>query len=107
MQKVNKRYSECIAWLLPKGFVEIFSNHPLSEIREVHFIKDAVRIKCYFDSNTIFYCQLQSSISYKPILHIISQKFEIGDEEVFEVHRRILEYVEKLISKDTENGKEA
>jgi hypothetical protein len=103
---IKRKYSECIAWLIPKGYVEIFSNHPISEIREVHFIKDAIRIKCYFNDNIVFYCQLQSSISYKPILHIISQRFEIGDEEVFEVHRRILEYVEKLTSKDEKNGQE-
>lgn len=96
---LNKKYQKCRSWLLPQDYVEIFANHPNSEMREVHFIKDKVRIKCYFNA-TEFYCQLQTSISYKPILHIISTRFDIGDNEVFEVHRRILEYVEKLTDKE-------
>ena len=101
-----KDHTRCKDWLLPQGYTEIFSNHPISEVREVHFIKDNVRIKCYFDNKAIFYCQLQTSISHSPILHIISAKFEIGNNEVFQVHRRILEYVERLVSKNKPDERE-
>lgn len=40
-------------WLLPKGFVKVFENHPNASQREFHYSKEGVRIICIFDPGSI------------------------------------------------------
>lgn len=49
-------------WLTPKGFVETYSNHPLFDEREFHFIKDGIRVINVIDSSGGEYCYLQEDI---------------------------------------------
>lgn len=90
MQEVNQFYQEVVAWLKPLGFSEIYSNHPLSEIREFHFIKDGVRVCCINDSTP--YCYLQNDIlELVPHVSLRSGQYKIGFEDVIKLVNTLLE----------------
>ena len=56
-------YKKCRNILLPLGYVEIFKNHPCSEVREYHWIKDGVRVCCVWGKCTTLYCYFHIDIA--------------------------------------------
>ena len=81
----DKFYKKISDWLLPKGYVEVFSNHPNAQDREFHFSKDGVRVVCIKSSEN--YCYLYVSIPKQPHnLGLKSGSFEIGTKKLDEVH---------------------
>lgn len=88
---INKFYKEVNDWLLPIGFVEVFSNHPDLQIREFHFSKDGVRVVCVINLvNKETYCYLQNDILMLPYpMAIKTGHFKIGSEDVEKVFELI------------------
>lgn len=109
-QTLNTKFSNAKEWLEDKGFTEIFSNHPSTEPREFHFIKDQVRIKVFIgQSSPVYYCQVMAPVNpyiKEPILHINSSKYEIGDDNLFVAHRLIKLYLDKLDEPQKEETKQ-
>jgi hypothetical protein len=99
-QTLNNKFTNAKEWLTDKGFTEIYSNHPSTEPREFHFIKDQVRIKVFIgQSSPIYYCQVMAPVNpyiTEPILHISSSKYEIGDQNLFIAHQLVKLYIDKL-----------
>lgn len=62
---LNEFYKEITEWLLPLGYVEIFTNHPCESIREFHFIKDRIRVICV-NHPSESYCYLLAEVIKKP-----------------------------------------
>jgi hypothetical protein len=77
-------YNKITNWLVPKGFTEVYSNHPLSEKREFHFSKEGVRVICVEDFQD--YCYLHADVLKNPFnLAIKTGKYEIGTEKLDEL----------------------
>ena len=99
-QILNNKFNQVKEWLEPKGFSLIYSNHPSSEPREFHFIKNQIRVKVFIGTTKpTFYCQVVTPINAyisEPILHINSSKYEIGDDNLFLAHELIRQYLLKL-----------
>ena len=106
----NTRYNNAKEWLVNKGFTEIFSNHPSTEPREFHFIKDGIRVKTFIgQASPVYYCQVVAPVNpyiKEPILHIHSSKYEIGDQNLFIAHQLVKQYLNKLDSPQTEEIKQ-
>ena len=76
-------------WLLPIGYIEIFSNHPCNNLREWHFFKDGVRIVCVDDWHPYIY--LYADILKQPhALGLRTCNFEILTEKLQELHQYML-----------------
>jgi hypothetical protein len=109
-QTLNNKFTNAKEWLADKGFTEIYSNHPSSEPREFHFIKDQIRVKVFIgQSSPIYYCQVVAPVNpyiSEPMLHINSSKYEIGDDNLFIAHQLVRQYLNKLDSPQTEKIKQ-
>jgi hypothetical protein len=81
----DKFFKKISDWLLPKGYVEVFSNHPNAQVREFHFSKDGVRIVC--PESYEEYCYLSISVTKCPHnLNLRSGLFGIGSDRLDEMH---------------------
>lgn len=102
-QTVNSKFKNAEEWLIAKGFSIIYSNHPSTEPREFHFIKDQIRIKLFIGQvKPTYYCQVETPLNSfikEPLLHIHSSKYEVGDDNIFVAHRLIKEYLLKINTK--------
>ena len=102
-QTLNSKFKNAEEWLMAKGFSIIYSNHPSTEPREFHFIKDQIRIKLFIGQvKPIYCCQVVTPLNAfikEPLLHINSSKYEVGDDNIFIAHRLIKEYLLKLDTK--------
>jgi len=80
-------------WLVPNGYTEVYSNHPLCKDREWHFSKDAVRIICIMSLGSENYCYLHKDIIVTPEpLSLRTGRFSIGNNYVFEyLHKYMLD----------------
>ena len=86
--KTNNFYDEITVWLLPKGYSEIYSNHPCLVDREFHFCKNGIRVICV--SSHEDYCYLYIDILKEPYnLALKTGKFEIGTNELEKIHKYI------------------
>lgn len=105
----NDKFDTAKKWLTDKSFVLIYSNHPSTEPREFHFIKDQVRIKVFIgQASPVYYCQVVAPVNpyiKEPILHINSSKYEIGDNNLLIAHQLVKQYLNKL-NKSTVNRSE-
>ena len=87
---VDKFYNKVTNWLFPIGYEEVYSNHPLSLIREFHFSKDGIRVVCVAEDNE--YCYLNADIIKSPYcLSLKTGKFEIGTDKLEELHKYLKE----------------
>ena len=79
-------------WLVPNGYVEVFSNHPLSKDREWHFSKDGVRVICVMSPGSENYCYLHKDISITPEpVSLRTSRFTVGNNYVIEyLHKFML-----------------
>lgn len=102
-QTVNSKFKNAEEWLIAKGFSITYSNHPSTEPREFHFIKDQIRIKLFIGQvKPTYYCQVETPLNAfikEPTLHIHSSKYEVGDDNIFTAHKLIKEYLLKLDTK--------
>ena len=102
-QLLNTKFKNAEEWLTAKGFRIIYSNHPSTEPREFHFIKDQIRIKVFISQvKPTYYCQVETPLNAfikEPRLHIHSLKYEVGDDNIFTAHKLIKEYLLKLDTK--------
>lgn len=102
-QTVNSKFKNAEEWLTAKGFLIIYSNHPATELREFHFIKDQIKIKLFISQvKPIYHCQVVTPLNAfleEPVLHIHSSKYEVGNDNIFTAHRLIKEYLLKLDTK--------
>lgn len=81
-------YKNITEWLLPKGYVEVFSNHPLAKDMEFHFSKNGVRVICVTSSEE--YCYVYKDIIKRPYnLGLRTGRFEIGTDELDKIHEYI------------------
>lgn len=110
-QTLNNKFTNAKEWLSQKGFTEIYSNHPSTEPREFHFIKDQVRIKVFIgQASPVYYCQVVAPVNpyiTEPMLHINSSKYEIGDQNLFIAHQLVKQYLNKLDNPQTEEIKQS
>jgi uncharacterized protein YodC (DUF2158 family) len=91
-------------WLLPKGYTEIFSNHPNIPIREYHFIKDGVRVICVNDFEP--YCYLHIDILTPPNYNaLISSRHGLLFTDLEKEHKNISDRA-KLLSAERQFCKE-
>lgn len=81
-------YNRCLEILKPHGFVSIYDNHQTLPERQFDFIKDGVRIQCFFthDNDEYFkitYDIIQSKYTYT----IISRYYNIKEHDMIAIHR--------------------
>lgn len=89
-------YKTITSWLLPKGYVEIYNNHPCAKEREFHFSKNGIRIVCVNAIET--YCYFHADILKQPhCLALRSMNFDLLSDNVDEMHQYMLDNV-KLLS---------
>jgi hypothetical protein len=97
---LNNKFKVAKEWLSNEGFTEIFSNHPSTEPREFHFIKDQIRVEVFIgQASPVHYCQIVAPVNpyiTEPILHISSSKYKIGDQNLFIAHQLVKLYIDKL-----------
>jgi hypothetical protein len=90
-------YKTITSWLLPKGYVEIYNNHPSSKEREFHFIKDKIRVCCVNGiGEAYFYLHADIMKQPYPLLVLKSMRYEILTDELDELHKYFKKYVEIL-----------
>lgn len=113
MKTFNEKCNEAQNWLAANSFTTIYSNHPSSETREFHFIKDNIRVILYISEvKPTYYVQIKTPVNSfnteEEILHINSNKYNVGDNRIFTAHRLIKDYLYKLDHKslDKERAKE-
>jgi hypothetical protein len=96
--KLQQFYKIITEWLLPLGYVEIFSNHPCLPIREFHFTKQGIRVICINDYE--WYCYLYADILLQPYsLGLKTCRYSIGTDKLQELHQMMLQNIEKLTNK--------
>lgn len=92
---MNEFYKKISDWLLPLDYTEVFSNHPLSLIREFHFAKDGIRVICVHSDDE--HCYLHSDILKLPHpLALRTMKFDIGFSELTSVHEYLLTHAKAV-----------
>jgi len=85
---MHEFYKKITDWLIPKGYGEVYSNHPLAKDREFHFSKDGIRVICVNSSEE--YCYVYKDILKRPYaLGLRTGRFEIGTDEL----EKAVEYV--------------
>jgi hypothetical protein len=90
---IEEFYQKITGWLLPLGYIETFTNHPLSSEREWHFIRNGVRVKC-FKTESKEYCYLSYDMLTLPIpLTVITPKIAIEDKILHTIHQYLLDHV--------------
>ena len=92
-------YKTITGWLLPKGYVEIYNNHPCSKEREYHFIKDGIRVCCVNGIGEAYF-YLHADILKQPhCLALKSMKYDLLTDKLDELHEYFKEHVELLNKK--------
>jgi hypothetical protein len=84
---VAQFYIKITNWLLPNGYTETYSNHPLSKERRWDFIKDGIRVVCIFPTHSPkeSYCYLHKDIIITPEpLSLVTGRFSIGNNYVID-----------------------
>ena len=93
--EISKFFRNIRDWLEPKGFTQVYSNHPLEFIREFHFYKDGIRIKCIRGSEE--YCTCYVDVVKSPFsLSLESEKFEVGSDRLEEFYETMKKYRDQL-----------
>lgn len=94
--ELNVFYKQINSWLLPLGYVEIYSNHPCENIREYHFAKDGVRV-CCVNAPYESYCYLHCDcIKTRPFVAIITGRYKLNLPYINILHKYILKQANKL-----------
>lgn len=104
MTDVKEFYKTITDWLLPKGYTEVYSNHPCLETREFHFSKNYVRVICV-KSPTETYCYLYADIM-KPQFNLAlttSSLYDIGTDKLDELLKNMIFNVNLLENKKSQN----
>ena len=89
-------YKTITGWLLPKGYVEIFSNHPCSKEREYHFIKDGIRVCCVNGTGEVYFYLHADVLKTPHCLALQSMKYKILSDELDELHEYFKLHAELL-----------
>lgn len=79
-------YKKITDWLLPKGYVAIYKNHPCSKEREWHFMKDGIRVCCVCSSPFGYWYAVKEILNQKYFLCLETGRFEIGDNRLYDIH---------------------
>jgi hypothetical protein len=91
-----EKYTEIRKLLEVENFQEVFCNHPSSQIREYHWIKDQVRLAFYFRDNAeTYYCtiaQLQPQGMWFSVKSI--NYFDLSKAVTF--HTKSVEFINQL-----------
>jgi hypothetical protein len=95
---ISEFHKKITDWLLPKGYVKVFANHPSEKDREFHFMKDGVRVICVAASEE--YCFVSKDIMKSPHnLSLRTGRFEIGTDELDALHEYVKENASKYLIK--------
>lgn len=94
---INAKYNVASEWLISKGYCIIFSNHPSSDIREFHFIKDKVRIKVFINEE-VYYCTAVYQLNSDPVCTLNTGKYLIHNEDIFDAIKILVKSKEKIES---------
>ena len=94
---INAKYNVASEWLISKGYCIIFSNHPSSDIREFHFIKDKVRIKVFINEY-VYYCTAVYQLHSDPVCTLNTGRYMIHNDDIFDAINVLIKSKEKIDS---------
>lgn len=94
---INAKYNVASEWLISKGYCIIFSNHPSSDIREFHFIKNQVRIKVFINED-VYYCTAVCQTNSNPVCSLNTGRYEIHNNDIFDAITILLKNKAKIDS---------
>jgi hypothetical protein len=98
---INAKYNIASDWLISKGYCIIYSNHPSSDIREFHFIKDKVRIKVFINEE-VYYCTAVYQLHSAPTCTLNTGRYVIHNDEIFDAINVLVKSKEKIEEKNKE-----
>lgn len=89
---IRKFHTDCSDWLTPLGYTETYSNNHPTHKKEIHFIKDRIRVICIMEYSDKW-CYVYAD---KNLLGIKTGRFPIGTSELGELHRLVKSAVSTL-----------
>jgi hypothetical protein len=94
---INAKYNIASEWLISRGYSLTYSNHPSSDIREFHFIKNKVRIKVFINEE-VYYCTAVCQLNSDPVCTLNTGRYMIHNEDIFDAINVLVKSKEKIDS---------